>query len=170
MNQSEFGEVMGVLMDFYDKKPPKAQLEAWFWKTKHLDASVAIDAADEVTSHLAMFPTPAKFLDFADQVRARKSGIENRQGDQDARRFFSGETAPPGFGKDCVAAINEMLATPKNDHGAYLKTKYDVAKRMLEKYPNMAEDAKHPLKAMMREAKEETRKLLNQEDTDSINL
>lgn len=165
VDKAEFLRVVETLTDFYDRTPPKKQLEAWYWKIKHLDAGIASDAADEVTSNLAMFPTPAKFLEFADQVRSRKTAIGVRQGDNQARRFFD-EKAPEGFAKDCVVAINELLSVPKGDARAFLKTKYEVANRVLEKYPHMTEEAKAPLKTMIRGAKEEFRKILNQEEWD----
>lgn len=164
MNKAEFLQVLEALTDFYDKTPPKKQLEAWYWKIKHLDVGVAKEAVDEVTSHLAMFPTPAKFLEFANNAQARVATRSRLQDQNQARGFFEPSRHEPGFARDCVEAINELLSTPKGDTKAFLKVKYEVAKRVLDKYPNMTEDAKAPLKAMIREAKDEYRNILNTEE------
>ena len=167
MNKAEFLQVLETLTDFYDKTPPKKQLEAWYWKIKHLDFGVAREAADEVTSHLAMFPTPAKFLEFANNAQARVASRARTQDHNQARAFFEPAKHDPGFARDCVQAINDLLSTPKNDARVFQKTKYETAKRMLDKYPSMTEDAKAPLKAMMREAKDDFRKLMDVEEAKS---
>jgi len=138
VNKQEFLGVLETLTDFYDRTPPKKQLEAWYWKLKHLDHQVAREAAEEITSCLPAFPTPAKFLEFADQARARKSHNDNVSDRKQAERFFDPGRHNPGLARDSVQLMLEILKMPVSKE----RFEFTISgcESMAKKYPHLANE------------------------------
>jgi len=135
VNKKEFLEVVEILTDFYDRTPPKKQIEAWYGKLGHLDASVARDAADEVTSHMREFPTPAKFMEFADQVRGRQRSREVIEENRDARRAFDPGFRTPGLARECVIAINKIMDLGSSE--AECVQKFNIMNDLAKRFPHL---------------------------------
>jgi hypothetical protein len=132
MNFQQFGEIMAVMTDFYDRKPPKGQVSAWFEKIKHLAFDVAKEAANQCTACLPAFPVPAKFLEFADHAQARVSSQRQYTERKIASKFFKEETHNTQLAKDCVMAMNEIFSQPANLEGA--ANKFTIISNLAKKY------------------------------------
>jgi hypothetical protein len=145
VNKTEFLEAMEILSGFYGKEPPKRQMEGWYWKLRHLDAEDERSAADEATSHMREFPTPAKFLEFADQCRARRAHNRNCEDARQAKNFLTPEKHTPGVGRDYCAAILEMLDQPNTLEGC--QRKFAIVSDILKKHPHHQSE----LKPLLRE-------------------
>lgn len=152
------------LISFFGEKLNEEQKSFWVKKLYWADPRDLVETCDRIKTKFKRFPILEDFLKVVDEARAHRAAIQSRQTDTQAKEFFDARNADSQFARDCVEAINELLSTPKGDTKAFLKVKYEVAKRVLDKYPNMTEDAKAPLKAMIREAKDEYRNILNTEE------
>lgn len=122
---------------------------------------MAKDAADEVTSNLSRFPTPAEFLKFALELRSRYASVEAQKRDNEAKDFFKPSKYSAEIPRDSVKAVNEIMAIKPGDFKAHCETVYRVAKQMLEKYADKDDLFKRPFLEMIREAKEGFKKTLD---------
>jgi DNA repair ATPase RecN len=134
VNKQQFTEVMEILIRFYNRPMTTFQLEGWFEKLYRIDFAVAKEAVEDVTSHLATFPTPAKFMEFVEHASNRQAQRAKHQDKATAMNFLNEREDMTQETKELIAFTKELLAKPHT-----LKTcewKLEQLNKLAEKYPH----------------------------------
>ncbi|OQA61446.1 MAG: hypothetical protein BWY41_00126 [Candidatus Atribacteria bacterium ADurb.Bin276] len=132
----EFESGMQNLSKFFRKKPLEpAQVAIWHEKLKWLDLQDFQTALDEITTCERTFPTPQVVLDYADEVRKRRSETQKRIDNNTARDFLRPEAHKPGIARDSAQFVNTLMNMPP---GTVEKFEFEVSalKVLMKKYPN----------------------------------
>ena len=128
MNLIKFEKIAEKMGSFYGKSLTSGQKDIWFDKLSYVRDDDAEHGLELLISYERQFPTPATFLRYADDARAKRAFRELDKDKAKSSNFIQPNKHRDGLAKDCVTLMFSTKTTKQFYDGMLLLEKI---------YPNL---------------------------------